>query len=323
MPTPYCHYTFCAYPSAMIELFRSFVGVLEVGSLNRAATRLHITQPSLTRQMQALEREIGGPLLERQPSGVKPTALGQVTLATLQPVLAKYDAAVADLRRQARGQRTELRIGYLGSAAHAYLNPALGALRRDFPEAKVKLLDLSPGEQIAALKKGDIDIALIGQEGAALARDFYTRKLATLGVCVILPSDHPLANRRQLKPSELKDEVFIGAPDHEVPGRNLWMTRICRKAGFRPKFIAEANSIGEAFSLVASEGAVTLVPDYFSQKPPPCSTLVPLIDDAAQWDLLLIWQRGRPPVVLKAMVDLLSQLAREYAPGLLGSHGAR
>ena len=296
---------------AMIKLLRSFCIVVEEGSLNRAAARLHITQPSLTRQMQALENEIGGALLERQSSGVKPTALGQAALAGVGPVLEQYDAVCADLRRQARGQRAELRIGYIGSAAHTYLNPALAALRREHPEAKVKLLDLSPGEQIAALKKGDIDLALIGQEGASLSRDFYTRKLATLGVCVVLPADHPLASRRELSPADLKKEAFIGAPDDEVPGRNQWITRLCRKAGFRPKFIADAASIGEVFSMVASDGAVTLLPDYFAQTPPPGVALVPLIDAAARWDLLLIWQRGRAPTVLKAMVALLAATARQ------------
>ena len=119
----------------VIDLLRTFLVVLEEGSLSRAATRLHVTQPSLTRRMQALETEIGGPLLERQSSGVQPTALGQAVLAGMRPVLAQYDTALADLRRHARGQRAELRIGYIGSAAHAYLNPALGALRRKHPES--------------------------------------------------------------------------------------------------------------------------------------------------------------------------------------------
>jgi DNA-binding transcriptional LysR family regulator len=299
----------------MIELLRAFCIVVEEGSLNRAAERLHITQPSLTRQMQALENEIGGTLLERQSSGVKPTALGQVALASVGPVLEQYDAVCTDLRRQARGQRAELRIGYIGSAAHTYLNPALAALRREHPEAKVKLLDLSPGEQIAALKKGDIDLALIGQEGASLSRDFYTRKLATLGVCVVMPADHPLASRRELSTTDLKKEAFIGAPDDEVPGRNQWITRLCRKAGFRPKFIADAASIGEVFSMVAGDGAVTLLPDYFAQTPPPGVTLVPLIDPAAHWDLLLIWQRGRAPRVLKEMINLLAVTARPKPTG--------
>jgi DNA-binding transcriptional LysR family regulator len=143
-----------------------------------------------------------------------------------------------------------------------------------------------------------------------LSRDFYTRKLATLGVCVALPCDHPLASRRELHPADLRGEVFIGAPEDAVPGRNRWVARICRKGGFKPRFVMEGQSIGESFSLVASEGAVMLLPDYFARMPPPGTILLPLIDDAASWDLLLMWQRGRAPVVLKAMVNLMTRTAR-------------
>jgi DNA-binding transcriptional LysR family regulator len=166
----------------MLERLRTFGIILQEGSLNRAARRLHVSQPSLTRQMQGLEAEIGAPLLERQTSGVKPTALGQKLLEATHPLIEQFDAVIADIRRGARGQQTELRVGYLGSAAERYLSPALSDMRQDFPEMKVHLLDLSPGEQITALKAGKLDLALIGQEGAALSGDFYTRKLAVLGV---------------------------------------------------------------------------------------------------------------------------------------------
>ena len=296
--------------NAMIELFRSLQVVFEEGSLNQAALRMRVSQPSITRRMQLLESELDGPLLERRSSGVQPTALGQAVMVSMGPILEKYDAALADLRRNARGQNEVLRIGYIGSAAHKYLNPALGALRGRHPEAKVKLMDLTPAEQVVALNKGEIDLALIGQEGSILSRDFYTRKLAILGVCVALPSDHYLATKRELQPADLKREVFIGTPESAVPGRNRWVTQICHKGGFRPKFIAEADSIEESFMLVVSEGAVMLLPDYFTRVAPPGTVMIPLTDKCATWDLLLVWQRGRASVVLKSMVDLLAQAAR-------------
>ena len=289
----------------MIERLKAFSIILNEGSLNRAARRLHISQPSLTRQMQSLETEIGAPLLERQTSGVKPTALGQKLLEVIQPFLDEFDAAIADLRREARGQQAELRIGYIGSAAERYLNPALAALRQEYPEVKVRLLDLTPGEQIAALKSGKLDVALIGQEGAALSADFYTRKLAVLGVSVVLPEDHALAGRDAIFARELRNEVFISTPEVEVPGRNQWITQLCRKGKFRPKFVGEAGSISELFTLIASEGAVTFVPDYFAQSRLPGVRMVPLRDAGAQWDLLLLWQRGRASRVLRGLVERL------------------
>ncbi len=115
---------------AMIDRIRALLTVIEEGSVNRAAVRLRITQPALSRQMQALENEIGGKLLERETSGVKPTGLGHALVKSMRPLVESYDAALAELRRQARGERSELRVGYLISAAQSVLTPALARLRK-------------------------------------------------------------------------------------------------------------------------------------------------------------------------------------------------
>ena len=295
----------------MLELFRSFLTVLSEGSLNRAAAVLHITQPSLTRQMQSLEAHLGAPLLERQTRGVKPTALGNALVQEMQPVLERYDLALAELRRQARGQVLDLRIGYLGSAAQAYLNPALVALRGEHPTARIRLFDQSPGEQISALRCGEIDLALIGQEGSQLSHDFYTRRLATLGVCAVLASDHPLAQRSEIHAGDLEREALIAAPEAEVPGRNQWITKLCRRAGFRPRFVGEAATVAEAITRVAAEGAVLLLPAYLTHPPSAGVVLVPLTDAWARWDLLLLRQRGRASALVKSMENHLARIAHK------------
>lgn len=299
----------------MLEIVRSFITVLEEGSLNRAAAVLRLTQPSLTRQMQALEAEAGGLLLERKPTGVQPTALGHALAQKLKPVLEQSDAVWADLRRLARGQHADLKIGYLAAAAHAYLNPALAALRKQHPNTKVTLLDLSPAEQIAALRRGEIDLALIGQEGEPLSREFYLRRLVSLGVVAVLPSDHPLADRTEIRTAELARESFVGASPVEVPGRNQWITQLCRKAGFRTRFCGNAETVGAAFSWVVAEGAVLLLPNYLDTAPPGVA-LVPIADRFARWEFLLLRQRGRAAQQVKSMETLLlaSALRRQTSP---------
>ncbi|RYD43314.1 MAG: LysR family transcriptional regulator, partial [Verrucomicrobiaceae bacterium] len=158
----------------MIERMRALLIVIEEGSVNRAAVRLRITQPALSRQMKLLESEIGGKLLERESSGVKPTGLGHAVVKTMSPVIASYESALAEVRRQARGTRSELRVGYLFSAAQAIVSPAMALLRKSHPELNLKLHDLSPREQIDGLESGELDLALIGQEGVVAAKDFHS-----------------------------------------------------------------------------------------------------------------------------------------------------
>jgi DNA-binding transcriptional LysR family regulator len=293
----------------VLAQLRAFLIALEEGSFNRAALRLRVSQSTLSRQMQVLENEIGGALLERTTAGIRPTDAGYALAASLPRVLADYDAAIEEARRLARGQRDLIRLGYLGSAAQMFLDPALSALRRTHPEVKVKLLDLSPGEQIVALRKGEIDLALIGQEGALLSGEFYIRKLTTLAVVAVMPADHPLASRERVSLKELHGERFISSPEEDLPGRDRWITQLCRRAGFRPKFVQKAGSISNMFTLIGSEGAVTLVPAYLKRFPVASVAMVPLSDTKATWDFLVVWQRGRTGKSLHSLLDALAASA--------------
>jgi DNA-binding transcriptional LysR family regulator len=296
----------------MLAQLRAFLVALEEGSLNRAALRLRMSQSALSRQMQVLENEIGGALLERTTAGVRPTDAGYALATSLPRVLADYDAAIDEARRLARGQRDLIRVGYLGSAGQMFLDPALSALRRTHPEVKVKLLDLSPGEQIVALRNGEIDLALIGQEGALLSSEFYVRKLTTLAVVAVMPADHPLASRKRISLKELRGERFISSPEEDLPGRDRWIAQLCRRAGFRPKFVQKAAGVSNMFTLIGSEGAVTLVPAYLKSFPVAGVAMVPLSDAKATWDFLVVWQRGRTAKSLRALLDALAVSANSF-----------
>lgn len=297
----------------MIDRIRALLAVIEEGSVNRAAVRLRITQPALSRQMQALESEIGGKLLERETSGVKPTGLGHTLVKSMRPVVAEYEAAMAELRRQARGERSELRVGYLISAAQSVLTPALAQLRKSHPEVKLKLHDMSPREQIDGLRAGELDVALIGQEGAVAAREFYSAKLCSLGVCVAVSDGDSLAAQMSVALKELKGRDFIGVDEEQVPGRNRWMTELCKTAGFKPRFSGVVDGITNVLSLVASENAVTLLPAYFEEFKHPGVMFVPVPDPRATWDFTVLWQRGKVPASTRALVHELKESAARFA----------
>ena len=287
------------------ELVCSFLVVLEEGSLNRAALRLHLAQSSLTRQMQALEHEIGGALFERLPSGVAPTGAGHALARRMVPVVAQFEAAVSETRRFARGQNAQIRVGYMRALAPMALNPALAALRKTHPAVKVQLFDMTQGEQITALRHGSIDVGLVGQEAAVLTREFYWRRIARLPLVVALPENHRLTEERQIRMSELKDEMFIGAAEEAVPGRNRWVAKICRRAKFRPRFVRYGESLANTLSLVVSEHSVAIVPDYLRQIPTPGVAVRPIVDAGATWDFLVVWQRGRTALPMRAFLGAL------------------
>ena len=171
---------------------------------------------------------------------------------------------------------------------------------------KVQLFDLTQGEQIAALRRGDIDVGLAGQEAAVLTHEFYWRRIARLSLVVAMPENHRLAGQRQVRMTELRDEMFIGAAEKAVPGRNRWVAKICRRAKFRPRFVRYGESLAETLSLIVSEHAVALVPDYVRQIPAPGVTVRPIVDAGATWDFLAVWQRGRTPPPIRAFLGALA-----------------
>ena len=289
-----------------LDLLRTFFVVLEAGSLNKAAERMHVSQSTLTRQIQSLEHAVGGQLLERTSSGVAPTATGQELAEAMRPVLARFDAVLANVRGFAQGRRDSLRIGYVASAAASFLNPALAKLRQAHPELKVRLLDLSPGEQMAALRNGKIDVALIGHAGAFLSREFYTRRLATIDVVVALSDCHPLAEKTELRLEDLRQELFVGAPDADMPGHNRWVVQLCRRAGFRPVFVLDGESLAHSLSTVVTERGVMLGPAYLTATPVPGVAFRPLKEPEAHWEIYVAWQRGR---IADAVKTLLAGLA--------------
>lgn len=295
----------------MIDRIRALLTVIEEGSVNRAAVRLRITQPALSRQMQALENEIGGKLLERESSGVKPTGLGHALVKSMMPLVENYDSAMAELRRQARGERSELRIGYLASAAQSVLTPALARLRKTQPDLKLKLHDMSPREQIDGLTAGELDIALIGQEGVVAAKEFHSAKLRSLTVCVAVSDSDPLATKKNIALKDIKGRDFIGVDEDQVPGRNRWMTALCKTAGFKPRFALIVDGITNVLSEVVSESAVTLLPEYFLKSSHPGVTFVPINDAKATWDFIVLWQKGRASAAARALVDALKAISAQ------------
>lgn len=275
--------------------------------MSRAAEQLHVSQSTLTRQVQALESEIGGQLLERNHRGVALTAAGHALLEGMQPVVAGADIAIAKARKLARGQSSSLRIGYIISAAGEHLNPALAALRRSHPATRVQLLDLSPGAQIAALRRGELDVAVLGNINATIGREFYVRRIATFPVMVALPESHALAANDQVGLGDLRKEMFVGAIPDAIPGFNSWIIQLCRRAGFRPKIVENASTLTHTLSLLVAEHAVALLPALVQGFKVPGVTFRPLRGVAAKWDLQVAWQRGRITEPVRELVKLLTR----------------
>jgi DNA-binding transcriptional LysR family regulator len=296
-------------------LLRSFLLIADMGSMSKAAERMRVSQSTLTRQMQLLEHEVGGRLLERGHSGVALTNAGQRLMEGLRPIMVRTESLLAEVGQLARGKSAVLRIGYLGSIASEYLNPALKAMRQSHPSVKVILFDLTPGEQLDGLRAGQIDLAMLGETDRSISREFFVKSFGSLSMDVALAEDHPLAKKPSVCLKDLRGEIFVSVPDRDVPGYTQWLMQLCRKVGYRPRFGDESSSLTHALTLVAAEHLVILLPRTSVRAAPPGVLFRGLREEDARWNMLVAWQRGKVIEPVRAMVDTLGVTLKKTGVG--------
>ena len=141
---------------------------------------------------------------------MRPTVFGSFVRDGLAPVQRQDDQSCADALAHVQGRRHQLRIGYAGLAAARFLHPALTKLRPEFPWLRVLPFDPTPREQLEAVRTGGLNVAVVGQEEAAIVADGYRCQAARLGVVAVLPADYPRATGGGLALAELRRERFAG-----------------------------------------------------------------------------------------------------------------
>lgn len=237
---------------------RYFVAVAEELHFHRAAERLHISQPPLSQQIRALERELDVLLLERNRRSVSLTPAGAVFLEEARAILDAVEAASEAARSVARGEAGRLAIGFVGSSMHGALPGVLREYRRTHPNVALALTELPTAGQLEALASGRIDVGVlrppVREPGLALAT------IQTEPFVVALPEDHPLAARDEVELAALLDEPFVLLSRREAPGLHLSLADAMSAAGGVPRVVQEAREMQTVVGLVAAGLGVSLVP---------------------------------------------------------------
>src|SRR4029077_11323106 len=224
--------------------------------------------------------------------------------------LADYDSTMSDVRRLVRGEGDQLSIGYLASAGQQYLGEPIRAVRRLHPKVKMKMLDLTPGETIGALRRSEIDLALTYLGMDLLSRDFYTRKIDNVPSVAVLPIHHRLASQKQIPISQLKHERFLQVAETCAPGYNQSVSQFCRRFGkFRPRFapVRAFESIAESLAISGNEDAISLNPNFVLHLKIPNVAIIPIADKGATWEVFVAWQRGKTSGLTRALIDALDR----------------
>jgi DNA-binding transcriptional LysR family regulator len=204
------------------RLLRYFAAVAAEANLTRAAARLYVSQPALTKQIKHLESQLGVRLFTRSWAGMTLTPAGQALAGRTPAVLAEWDRALRETKAAASRATQVLRVGFMSSAANEATQEIIAAFARRRPGWRVDLQQAAWSDPTAGLASGDVDAALLrlpfpGQDEVRL------EVLLTEPRWVVLPATHPLAGRDQICFSELWDEPFVAAPQETGWWRDYWL----------------------------------------------------------------------------------------------------
>jgi DNA-binding transcriptional LysR family regulator len=290
---------------------RYFVAVAEELSFTRASARLHIGQPPLSQQIQALEREIGAQLLDRSRRRVQLTEAGRLFLHEAYNILAQSQGAAEIARRASRGEVGQLRLGFTSSTPFTSLfTRAIKLYRTTYPHVTLQFQVTSTMRQIAAIDAGTLDIGFIRPPEAPIPDTIRLQVLKSYPLALITPAGHRLARKARVSIRDLAGEDFVMFSRDEGTTLYPQTFRLCREAGFEPKIVIEAKEASTIIGLVAAGCGITILPELYHCIRIKGLCYKPIHGQPAATDLVLASRCSGSTPVIDAFLAMATQAAR-------------
>ena len=243
---------------------RYFVAVAEALSFTKAAARLRVAQPALSRQVQALEDEIGVDLVRRSSWGVTLTAEGKLFLSEARQLIAHTEAAVKKVRALARGEFGELHVGYAPTPTVEILPPAVSAFARIAPEVKLTLHDLGSTEIAGGLREGRLDLGVMLRPAEETAVGLEFTLLKQYPLCAMLPARHPLAKLKHVPLLRLVDEPLVSLRQDEYSDYHRLLLQLFARCERKPRIATSCDSGSSMIAEVQAGRGIAIQPATYS-----------------------------------------------------------
>ena len=273
-----------------IRQLRYFQAVAEELHFGRAAARLAIAQPALSRQIQQMEEELGTPLLRRTQRRVELLPAGALLLERARAIQQELARAVADTRRTGSGELGRLAVGFIHSATYGLLPSIIGRFRKLHPGIELELHELPITAQHAALLRGTIDVGLLRVQAAPA--ELEVLPVLPDPFVLALPAKHPLAGRTRVRLKSVAADPFVMFPHDGSPLFHARVQALCEQAGFQPGVAQHATQIHTVIGLVGAGLGVAVVPATAKNLHPRNVRFVQIADKADPVHIALAWRRG-------------------------------
>ncbi|MBP6783780.1 MAG: LysR family transcriptional regulator [Verrucomicrobiales bacterium] len=282
---------------------RYFQAVAEELNFSRAARKLRVAQPALSRAVMEIEAELGASVFERTKHYVRLTPAGEVLLHETGVLLERWEDSLRRVKRTAAGEEGELRLGYIGPPTQSFLGRVLAEYRKRYPLVSIHLEERTPERVWEMVAKGRLSVAMtrpvLSHESLGL-RTVLLRK-ERLGV--VVTSHHPLAKKRSIPWTALESQPLIVLARREGISLHDSVIASCRQAGFTPYLAETPSLIGTVLRYAEAGSGIGVVPDSVTVAEKSL-TFVPLTP-ASYVELVLVWQEDLDPPQAKRFRELL------------------
>jgi DNA-binding transcriptional LysR family regulator len=295
-----------------IRQLRYFQAVAEELHFGRAAARLAIAQPALSRQVQQIEQELGTPLLRRTQRRVELLPAGALLLERSRAIQQELARTLSDVRRTGTGELGRLALGFIHSSTYGLLPSIIRRFRQLYPAIELELHEMPITVQHAALLRGTIDVGLLRVQPAPAELEVVP--VLADPFLLAVPASHPLAGRTRVRLRSVADEPFVMFTKSDAPLFHDRVEALCRQAGFAPRVVQHATQIHTVVGLVGAGLGVAVVPASGRNLHPRQVRFVQIADKAEPVHVALAWRRGHETPAMrsfrKVTQDVVAALER-------------
>ena len=291
-----------------LNQLRCFVTVAEELHFGRAAARLNMTQPPLSRQIQVLEHIIDAPLLERTSRSVRLTPAGRSFLPEARRILKLAESASQVARRIALGKTGSLKIGFTAAAAYGFLPELVAACRAKLPEVDFSLKEMVSGDQFEALTSGQIDAGLLRPP---IARpELTSRRVVAEPLLAAIPKKHPLANAESITIKDFDDQPFVMYSPYESRYFHDLLVALFTRTDVLPRYVQHLSQIHSILAMVCAGLGLAIVPEAATNLNFRGVDLRPLhLAGPPPIETYLVWRRVDENPLLPSLIEIASSLA--------------
>jgi len=271
-----------------LHQLRYFCAVADNGSFSRAAEKCHVSQPSLSQQVQKLESELGGRLFDRLGRSVRLTDLGEAFLPRARSVLHELSSAKDELTERLQSEAGPVVVGAIPTVAPYWLAQRLASFARKFPKVQLTIAEEITPVLLQRLRAGSVDLAVLALP--IRGHEFDSHPLFTERLHAALPKAHKFARRPSVQLADLRHDPFLFLRD----GHCFRDTSVaaCDRAHLDPRVVFESGHLSSLLAMVGAGMGVSLVPEMAVDKSRPCR-FVRIADPQAQRTIAAVVLRGR------------------------------